>query len=130
MKDEGAPVQGPMKTRNLIVVLALTLGLSAEAQFTLNAGDTYTYQFSTLPFVGIEPSDPRQIFGMAGVVLDPATFGAGDSIRLELFENSLAESPVSINLVSDSLQPFAFGSQYLFGIGGLIGGLTFRAFDE
>jgi hypothetical protein len=58
-----------------------------QAQITLEAGESYTYEFSSLQLLGIGPSFGALGLGQAYAIFDNATSQAGDSVRLALFES-------------------------------------------
>ncbi len=81
-----------MRKPVLSILACLAACLALHGQVILNTGDVYTYEFNSLPFAG-QVSDPLTPMGFCLAILNPATVQAGDAIRLELFENSLAELP-------------------------------------
>ncbi len=92
--------------RTYLTCLAL-LGacLSGSSQLVLNPGDTWTYQFSTLPFVGTTNAFLANPSGIFGFTVNSNTFQPGDALRYDMFENSTAESPIFTGTMS-SAPPF------------------------
>jgi len=80
-----------MKTIALTILLFTTASLPVRSQLVLNAGDTFTYDF-TLPLVRVEPSGfffPSAIF-IPGIAIP----GPLDLLQVEAFEGSTAEAPI------------------------------------
>jgi hypothetical protein len=81
-----------MKTLLLTSLILATSILTAKSQMVLNAGDTFTYEFTSLP-ARIDPG---------GFVDNFAHFTVGvpdfnrqqDVVRVEAFENSASEAPL------------------------------------
>lgn len=83
-----------MYKRIQLCAAVLGICLPAYSQVVLNTGDTFTYEFNTLPFVEVA----------SGPLMIPAGFfsftlsGIGDpdlnQLRYEAFENSTAETPL------------------------------------
>src|SRR5689334_24363681 len=102
-----------MKMISLLAFALLTVPLPAQSQFLINQGDTYVFEFATLPFVQTEDandpfkSDPIGVFR---VVTSLVPQNPLVQFRLEMFENSLEETPTAMVLrdsstgdISDSL---------------------------
>lgn len=86
-----------MKTSLTHLFSAILLGATcsvASAQVTLNAGDVFTHEFNFLNSAGMTDL-PVGPLGNYSAILNPLTVQPGDVIFLELFENSLAETPVA-----------------------------------
>jgi hypothetical protein len=89
-----------MKIRILFSTLLVSAGIStAFAQgVSLDQGQSYTFQFTSLqivePTLGQHASEVIAWF-------DPGTFGWGDSAMLELFPNTLNDTPVSTTVAID-----------------------------
>ena len=75
-------------------VALLAASLPSLGQLVLNAGDTYSYEFGTLPFNRRIVGEPAANYGYFYFTFGAATFTTGDMIRLQFFENSLTESPI------------------------------------
>ena len=80
----------------LLAVLTMAACPDVYSQgITLSAGETYTYQFSTLPLLGpwnpVEP--PPAPFGRLGGAF--ASFPRGGSIVCEMFEDSSSGVPIA-----------------------------------
>jgi hypothetical protein len=67
--------------------------VTTHAQLTLNSGDVFTYEFTSLMPVSGDPG-PLNPLGNYSAILNPVTVQPGDTIRLEMFENSLTEAPI------------------------------------
>jgi len=86
-----------MIPKYIITLVGLVLAsLPARSQLLFNAGDTYTYEFSTLPFfgqsssqVGLTPS------GQFTFQFDYNTYGDGDRLFIEIFEGPLGEQSIA-----------------------------------
>ncbi len=78
--------------KQLVIIIALTVGcLGSHAQLTLNTGNTFTYEFSSLPYVtSVFGPAPEGLFQFS---LDGGTLESGDVLRYEMFEGSLATEP-------------------------------------
>jgi hypothetical protein len=80
----------------LIIAASVIIACShARSQgITLGAGDTYTYTFNTLALQGpdFEPPAPG---GRVDASFDPVTFGPGDALLCEMFENSPDEVAIA-----------------------------------
>ncbi len=78
-----------MKKRFIILLVLVVSRLSSEAQSTLNAGDVFTYEFSSLPYrQAVFGPAPAGMFQFTVNSLEPL-----DSFRYEMFEGSLATDP-------------------------------------
>lgn len=90
-----------MKTEYFTVLVSLLLPFGALAQGTLmfNAGESYTFEFTSPPLVGpASPDAPFLQYGsMSGFF---STAPAGSSMLWEMFENSTSESPIASQIVS------------------------------
>jgi hypothetical protein len=72
-------------------------GLPLFAQLTLNQGDIFTHQFSSLPYFGFRDLNPS--LGEAPTArftfsILPETFQNGEVVRFEMFENSVFDTPL------------------------------------
>ncbi len=81
----------------IVAVLLTTIGVYAQGSLTLNAGDIYTYQFSSLPLQGTwdvqePPGLPR---GQVNGFFLPGSFQPGSSLLVEMFEDSTSSSPIA-----------------------------------
>jgi hypothetical protein len=90
----------------------LSVCLPAHCQVTLNAGETYTYQFSTLPRTGFTffgaPSGLLAL-GVNGPSLQP-----GDSLRFEMFDDVPSGDPFFSRTVTASSDPSEFFASVSF----------------
>ena len=79
--------------KRLVFIATLCAGgPHAYSQFVLNAGDSWTYQFAALPQI-ISGSGSAALLG--GYYFGLADYEVGtDLLRIEMFENSLAEAPI------------------------------------
>jgi hypothetical protein len=93
--------------KSLLLALGLVVvSAGAHGQGTFGAGDVYTYQFIHPPSIGsLQPASPM---GGYSANFDPNTVDATVAVRLEMFENSLAEAPVGsidcTNLATPSVE--------------------------
>jgi len=78
----------------ILLLCATCLSTLGQGQLILSAGDSYTLEFSDLALEGPWPlDDPRPTpFGQVGVA--HYGFEAGDSLLIEMFEDTTAEPPV------------------------------------
>ena len=90
-----------MKIKYFTILVSLLLPPSTLAQgtLTLNAGESYTFEFTSLPLVGpASPDAPFLRYGsMSGFF---STGPTGSSMLWEMFENSTSESPIASQVVS------------------------------
>ena len=82
----------------MIVGSILFAAASAEAQLTMNAGDTYVYHFDSLQYQGTAIVPPAA--GYFNLLFDNSTVDSGDSLRMEIFEGLALGSPVAERLVT------------------------------
>jgi len=71
----------------------LAVCVTTHGQLTLNSGDVFTYEFTSLMPVSGDPG-PLSPLGNYSAILNPTTVQPGDTIRLEMFEDSLTEAPI------------------------------------
>ena len=84
--------------KRLVFIATLwAAGLPAYSQLVLNAGDSWTYQFTALPQL-ITGSGPAALLGGYHFGLSDYEVGT-DLLRIEMFENSLAEVPICLVLL-------------------------------
>ena len=81
----------------ITALLLVTIGASAQVNLTLNAGDTYTFQFSSLSFQGIwdVQQPPGVPIGEINGLFLPDSFQPGSSLLVEMFEDSTSLSPIA-----------------------------------
>src|SRR5689334_1489614 len=98
-----------MKVLCSLVAAIAMMDLPADGQITLNAGDSYTFEFSSLPLVG--PTNGVPPSGSLYVNLAPGTLSLFDleTIRYELFEDAPTGTPIASMTVSGD----RFGSPFL-----------------
>jgi len=84
-----------MKTAQLLALLLFLAGKASFAQggLTLNAGDSYVYQFSNLPLqsISLNPGKPDNL----SVNFQLGSFTTNGSLLAEMFEDSTSEVPVA-----------------------------------
>ena len=83
-----------MKKLILLAVLGTAVRGLAQDVLHLGEGQSFTFQFTSLPFVqagALEPLGGAAFFNFSGNLLDP-----GERLRIELFENSFGEAPVQV----------------------------------
>src|SRR5262245_19828664 len=88
-----------MKRLGVICVL-LGAGLSAEGQLLLNQGDSWTYQFGSLPFRGATNAFLTTVHGEFGFRLGNGSFQTGDMLAYDMFENNASEVPICSQTLS------------------------------
>lgn len=92
----------------LIPLFGFLLGScqNGSSQIVLSSGDFYTYNFSSLPFIGVRANTgsiiPSGFLYVGGV---SQQWEAGDTLRLELFENDILPTPLQAGLVTFPLEP-------------------------
>jgi hypothetical protein len=87
-----------MKIKLFVLGAIFTVAFAgvSRAQLTLSAGESYTYQFDTLPFFGEgyrgapPPGNGYATFNSTAGSQDP-----GDAFRVDIFENSTSETPLA-----------------------------------
>lgn len=98
--------------RILALIVLVASALSASAQIDMKQGDTYTFEFSSLPFVSTTtcqvPNCPPIYFGY--VVIIKSNTG---NLLVELYENNLGQPPAVTSVLAPS-QSFV-GSSILWG---------------
>lgn len=79
------------------LILAVAGALPAVAQLSLSTGESFTYQFDTLPFKGEGYTGyPAGGVNYATFTTDPSSRDAGNEFTLEIFENNTSEIPLAI----------------------------------
>ncbi len=109
---ERSPMKGMMLLAWVLIVATLIPGAQSFAQgsLTMNAGDKYVFQFSSLPLSGTwdmrePPSVPA---GRVDGLFVPGSFVVGSSFLAEMFEDSVNDVPIAsqtLNSVSDLPAP-------------------------
>ena len=88
------------------LALGLTLAVTVPAQVLINAGDSFTYEFSTL----LGPLYPQSVGGISGFALftfDAPSLQAGDMLRVDQFENSVLDAPIETVFYNGNTFPIA-----------------------
>ena len=94
----------------LILVVALTISSSASAQLLLSAGESYVYEFNTLPFYGEGYTGfPASGINYATFTTDPASRDPGDAFTVEIFEDNLGQTPLAVGTGSSTVTAQANG---------------------
>jgi hypothetical protein len=91
-----------MNSKPIATIAALLSPFSVLAQgsLTLNAGETYTFEFSTLPLIGpTTPGLPFNTFGSLSGIFSPS-LQPGSAILFEMFEGSVAETATGSQTLS------------------------------
>ena len=114
-----------MKKLTMICSALFVFCLAARAQLVLNAGDTWTYQFNSLPQTGFVPAFGTNPLGSLSFVVNSSSFQAGDSLAYEMFENNSSETPIFSGLM-ESAPPFIRSGQRDFAWQDLQGEIRFR----
>jgi hypothetical protein len=97
-----------MKTEIPLAVILVTSCLTSYGQITLQPGDAYVFEFSSLPSVGPPPrGDHNQ--GRFDVFIAPDTIQSGDILMIDLFENTPLEMPFASGEFSLFGKPATFG---------------------
>ena len=94
-----------MKCPLLALLVVLSMCLSASAQsLLLNAGDSYVFNFNGFSFLGTYRFSP------ASTTIALPTLSGSGTMRVEAFENSVAETPF-FSATSDTLTgPISLGN--------------------
>ena len=91
-----------MKTAPFLLLAAFTLCMPARGQMLLNTGESYIFNFSTLPL----HNTTGYVFlgGTAAFSLDPTSLSPGYEMQFDVFENNISETPLfsSIRSASDA----------------------------
>jgi hypothetical protein len=105
--------------KKLLLVLIITQCFIGLAQaYTLNQGDSATVSFSTLPYIGTSSQDdltrvwmnsPPTIIDSDGTQQVIPFLKAGDSFRIDFFENRSDTDPYVSYLISGPGSGFGFG---------------------
>jgi len=77
-----------------VCLLFLLWVIPAHSQLLLNAGDSWTYQFNTLPFTGLVSSFTTNTGGSLTIVVNGSSFPPGSSMTYSMYENSPSEAPI------------------------------------
>jgi len=88
--------------KTLITIGAIILAYSRvhSQGFTLRAGDTFTYQFNTLPLQGGHSDPPLSAAGKLDALF--GSFAPGGTVLCEMFENSTAEAAIASQTLSST----------------------------
>src|SRR5258708_5941017 len=88
--------------KKLLTVLGLlsASGYVALAQIRISAGETWSYQFSTLPLLGIETGVGGLGIPYGGAHVTLSSLDPGTHYTFSIYENSLSEAPI---WVTDSM---------------------------
>src|ERR1041385_5993064 len=98
-----------MKRFAFVCAVGLATCGPARSQLVLNPGDTFAYSFSSLPLTGFVSSFNSVPSGVFGFTVRSNSFQAGDLLRYEMFENSVAESPIFSGTLSTA-PPFSLSA--------------------
>jgi hypothetical protein len=81
----------------VVALLLTTFDAYAQGTLTLNAGDTYTYQFSSLSLQGTwdVQDHPGVPIGRVDGFFVPGSFQPGSSLLVEMFEDTPSSSPIA-----------------------------------
>lgn len=104
--------------KKIQALLLLSLCLPARADVLLGTGDVFTYTFDSLSFAQVAPGglDPRS---SVGITFTADTMSSNEELKVELFEDSVADAP--------------FGSNIFMGLGpppGSLAAVSFTQFDS
>jgi hypothetical protein len=78
------------------------LELSVHAQLVLNPGQTWTYSFSSLPFVGNTNAFTTSPQGIFSFSVNGSTLQSGDLLSYEMFEGSPSLTPICAGTMTGS----------------------------
>jgi len=98
-----------MKNPMLTIAFLACIPFAAPSQVVLNAGDTYTYEFTRFDFQGAYSGTPSARVGLE--FRASLGFDGTDTFRFEAFENRISEPAIfSTNLTAGAGAPdFTFG---------------------
>lgn len=91
-----------MKTLLLIAAILTTGAFTGASQVLLHGGDTYTYQFNTLPFESHVTNGVAAPFGFFSLPIFPSDLGPTGMLRMEMFENTTSETPIFSRTLTSS----------------------------
>jgi len=92
-----------MKSLSLLTPLLLMSVLGGKAEVLLNAGESFTYEFSDIPvYYCVSPPQFLTINAHFSFVFDTNTFDAADAVRVEAFETSTNQAPFFSTVVHQS----------------------------
>lgn len=94
-----------MKTIHSIYVLWLVFCVQSHGQLSLNAGESWAYQFDNLPKTGTVSTFGATPGGVFEFTVDSSTFQSGDMLRFEMFEHDTSEVPICSGVMT-SAPPF------------------------
>jgi hypothetical protein len=77
-----------------LIFAVLGVALLAQGQLVLNQVDTWTYEFSSLPFQGGTNAFQTTLHGEFGFSINSGSFQNGDTLAYEMFENNTSEVPI------------------------------------
>ena len=87
-----------IRNRDILVGLLCTAAWSAQGQgLVLNAGDTYTFEFSTLPFQQVATYYIGTASAEADLYWTAVPLADGTQLQVAMFENSPSESPINVH---------------------------------
>ncbi len=97
-----------MKTASLLLLALVVSGFSARGQVTLHAGESWSYQFDSLPSLNV----PLVPFNQAGGLLtfSVSSVQPGTTMRYEMFEDGFGQPPVSLLHYPGSQAAFVAGA--------------------
>jgi hypothetical protein len=86
-----------LKIAPFLAALLTTIGAYAQGSLTLNTGETYTYQFSSLSLQGTwNVQDPPGVpMGRVDGLFVPGSFQPGSSLLVEVFEDTTSSAPIA-----------------------------------
>src|SRR5262245_27006353 len=90
----------------LFAIAVVTVCPSARCQVTLNAGETYTYEFAALPLTGFTVVGAPS--GLLAVGVNASSLQPGDALRFEMFEGSPHGTPSFSRTVTADSAPLDF----------------------
>jgi len=93
-------VMKPICTRVVLVVALVMNSAAAWAQLLLRTGESFTHEFSTLPFLYYFTAHgpPFSLFRFAAI---PGSFQPGTELQYEMFADSLSESAAFSGILTE-----------------------------
>jgi len=94
-----------LKCLILLVSLLMQIGVCAQGTLKLNAGESFTYEFSSVQLVGLTfPDPPFLTYGSLGCFFSPASV-PGSTMLWEMFATSVSDSPIASQVVGVPVFP-------------------------
>lgn len=88
--------------RSVILGAMVLVELSVHAQLMLNPGQTWTYSFGSLPFIGNTNAFTTSPQGIFSFTVNGGTLQTGDLLSYEMFESSPSLTPICSGTMNGS----------------------------